>query len=78
LAIAKVVAQFVMGGTEAGRCVKGAKAAQLLAHKEAVLGVFILVVVGFWFTRKLPGEPLTKAQSSEAPAAATPAAVSTA
>jgi hypothetical protein len=49
--------------------------AQLLALKEAMLGVFILAVVGFWFTRKLPGEPLTATRQAEAPA--TPVAAST-
>jgi MFS family permease len=39
--------------------------AQLLALKEAMLGVFILVVVGFWFTRKLPAEPLTESREAE-------------
>jgi MFS family permease len=39
--------------------------AQLLALKEAMLGVGILVVVGFWFTRKLPGKPLTEDRPSE-------------
>lgn len=49
--------------------------AQLLALKEAMLGVFILAVVGFWFTRKLPGQPLSQQPHVEEPEK--PLAVST-
>jgi Na+/melibiose symporter-like transporter len=41
--------------------------AQLLALKEAMLGVFIVVVAGFWFIRKLPAKTLSEEGQSEEP-----------
>jgi MFS family permease len=50
--------------------------AQLIALKEAMLGVFILVIIGFWFIRKLPAKPLSAEQQPEE--SAEPVAVRTA